>query len=128
VNVNKVRKGKAWVSMIAAIVLCLGSKGDGKSNLSENSSGTVRVTVEDAARLLGIQNASVRKRIKRGKLASEQDAQGRTFVFLEVDKLVHDGSDLRRSRPAAKPPKVSLADIGAISAVLAAFAAGIYAL
>jgi hypothetical protein len=96
--------------------------------LSEQSSGTVRVTVEDAARLLGIQQASVRNRIKRGTLASEQDAQGRTFVFLEVDELSRDRSNPAQSRQASGRWKLSLENLGAISAVLAAFAAGVYVL
>jgi hypothetical protein len=95
--------------------------------LSGNLSGTARLTVEDAARLLGIQNASVRKRIKRGTLASEEHAQGRTFVFLELDELVQDGSK-SRSSPTERPSMLSLENLGAISAAVAVLTAGVYVL
>jgi hypothetical protein len=42
--------------------------------------------------------------------------------------IVLDGSNPRRSRPAAGQSKVSFENLGAISAVLAAFAAGVYVL
>ena len=57
-----------------------------------DESGTTRVTVEEAARLLGIERSSVKKRIQRGKLRSEKDAKGTTWVHLDESETVRDGS------------------------------------
>lgn len=57
-----------------------------------DESGTTRVTVEEAARLLGIERSSVKKRIQRGKLRSEKDARGTTWVHLDESETVRDGS------------------------------------
>ena len=43
-----------------------------------DESQTMRVSVEEAARLLGIEKASVKKSIQRGKLLSEKDTGGST--------------------------------------------------
>ena len=47
------------------------------------TSQTVRVSVEEAATLLGIEKGSVKKRIQRGKLRSEKDARGVTWVYVD---------------------------------------------
>ncbi len=63
-----------------------------------DESGTtreVRVTVEEAARLLGIEKASVKKRIqrdKRGKLRPERDDSGVLYVWLDLSETVQDPS------------------------------------
>ena len=57
-----------------------------------DESGTTRVTIEEAARLLGIERSSVKKRIQRGKLRSEKDARGTTWVHLDESETVRDGS------------------------------------
>jgi excisionase family DNA binding protein len=49
----------------------------------------VRVTVEDAAKLLGITVDAVRKRIERGTLKSEK-VEGTRFVFLDNDMTQQD--------------------------------------
>ncbi len=59
-----------------------------------DGSGTTRVTVEEAARLLGIEKQSVKKRIQRGKLRSEKDARGTTWVHLDGSETVRDGSGI----------------------------------
>jgi hypothetical protein len=53
---------------------------------------TMRVPVEEAARLLRIEKGSVKKRIQRGKLRSEKDAKGRVWVHLDRSETVHDES------------------------------------
>src|SRR5215210_6055340 len=53
---------------------------------------TVRVPMEEAARLLRIEQGSVKKRIQRGKLRSEKDTQGRIWVYLDGSETVHDES------------------------------------
>ena len=44
-----------------------------------------RLDVKEAAEVLDISSEGVRKRIKRGTLPSEKDADGRVFVWLDVD-------------------------------------------
>jgi hypothetical protein len=48
----------------------------------EERSGA-RMTVEEAARALGIKEESVRKRVRRGKMLSEKDEDGRLYVYLD---------------------------------------------
>ena len=57
-----------------------------------DQSETMRVTVEEAARLLGIEKGSVKKRIQRGKLRSERDAGGTVYVFVDRSETVRDKS------------------------------------
>jgi excisionase family DNA binding protein len=52
----------------------------------------MRVTVEEAAQLLGIEKQSVKKRIQRGKLRSERDG-GTTYVYVDTPETVRDGSE-----------------------------------
>jgi excisionase family DNA binding protein len=54
--------------------------------------GTTRVTVEEAAHLLGIEKGSVKKRIQRGKIRSEKDATGTTWVYVDTSETVRDES------------------------------------
>jgi hypothetical protein len=61
-----------------------------------DESQTMRVSIAEAARLLGIEKDSVKKRIQRGKLRSEKDARGATWVFLDgvdVSETVRDSSE-----------------------------------
>lgn len=60
-----------------------------------DESGTKRVTVEEAARLLGIEKQSVKKRVQRGKLRSERDARGTVYVWVDVSETVRDASEDR---------------------------------
>jgi hypothetical protein len=57
-----------------------------------DESQTIRVSVEEAATLLGIEKGSVKKRVQRGKLRSEKDARGATWVYLDKSETVRDGS------------------------------------
>jgi hypothetical protein len=54
--------------------------------------GTMRVTVEEAARLLGIEKGSVKKRIQRGNIRSEKDATGAAWVYVDTSETVQDKS------------------------------------
>ena len=60
----------------------------GRKPLDESQ--TMRVTVEEAAQLLGIEKQSVKKRIQRGKLRSERDGVGTTFVYVDASETVRD--------------------------------------
>jgi excisionase family DNA binding protein len=57
-----------------------------------DESGTTRVTIEEAAQLLGIEKGSVKKRIQRGKLRSEKDAAGTLYVYVDRSETVRDKS------------------------------------
>lgn len=43
-----------------------------------------RVTVSEAADLLGVSQSAVRKRIQRGTIAWDKDDEGRTYVYVET--------------------------------------------
>jgi phage shock protein A len=49
-----------------------------------------RVTVEQAAHILGIKEESVRKRVSRGKLRSDKDKDGRLLVYVDGTGTVRD--------------------------------------
>ena len=51
------------------------------SNQPHDSDGT---TVADAARVLGISEGAVRKRVERGKLSAERTPDGRLLVFFDA--------------------------------------------
>ncbi len=57
---------------------------DRTTDQTSNERATNRVTVADAARLLGLSAEAVRMRIKRGTLASEK-VEGTVFVLLDAD-------------------------------------------
>jgi hypothetical protein len=56
-----------------------------------------RVTVPEAARILGIKEESVRKRVSRGKLRADKDAEGRLLVWVDSTSTVRDESVTDRS-------------------------------
>lgn len=53
---------------------------------------TAKMTVEEAARSLGIKEESVRKRIRRGTMRSEKGLDGRLYVCLDGAQAVRDGN------------------------------------
>ena len=54
--------------------------------------GAAKMTVEDAARTLGIKEESVRKRVRRGTMRSEKGPDGRLHVYLDGAQAVRDGN------------------------------------
>jgi excisionase family DNA binding protein len=50
------------------------------------------MTVEEAARSLGIKEESVRKRVRRGTIRSEKDPDGRLYVYLDGPREVRGGN------------------------------------
>ena len=48
-----------------------------------------RVTVQEAARRLGVKDDAIRKRMQRGSIEHEKDPDGRVFVYLDS---THDAS------------------------------------
>jgi hypothetical protein len=57
-----------------------------------DESQTIRVSVDEAATLLGIEKGSVKKRIQRGKLRSEKDVTGTLYVYVDRSETVQDKS------------------------------------
>jgi len=57
-----------------------------------DESQNIRVSVEEAAILLGIEKGSVKKRIQRGKLRSEKDSSGTIWVYVDRSETVQDKS------------------------------------
>jgi hypothetical protein len=61
--------------------------------------GTLRVTIREAAARLGVTEGAVRKRIQRGSLPKEQGEDGRLYVYLPVS---HDAShEQSRTEPTS---------------------------
>jgi excisionase family DNA binding protein len=58
-----------------------------------------RMTVEEAARTLGIKEESVRKRVRRGKMRFEKDEDGRLYVYM-------DGTGTARGERLDRPEDV----------------------
>ena len=50
-----------------------------------------KMTVEVAARSLGIKEESVRKRVRRGTIRSEKGADGRLYVYVDSAETLRDG-------------------------------------
>ena len=50
-----------------------------------------RVTVPEAAKLLGISEGAIRQRIHRHTLRSDKDADGRVYVYLTPEDTQHNG-------------------------------------
>ena len=68
--------------------------------MSEHT-GTLRVTIREAAVRLGVTEGAVRKRIQRGSLPKEQDEDGRVHVYLPVSHVAsHEQS---RTEPMSSP-------------------------
>jgi hypothetical protein len=68
--------------------------------MSEHT-GTLRVTIREAAARLGVTEGAVRKRIQRGSLPKEQGEDGRVYVYLPV---AYDSSrEESRTQPMSSP-------------------------
>jgi hypothetical protein len=57
--------------------------------------GVDRLTIQDAARRLGISEGAVRKRVTRGSLRHDKEDDGRVYVYLDARdrRGVDDGQD-----------------------------------
>jgi excisionase family DNA binding protein len=53
--------------------------------------GKTRATVQEAARILGISEGTIRKRVKRGTLPHDKGEDGRVYVYLDTG--TDDGTD-----------------------------------
>lgn len=61
--------------------------GERSHDLGEQTPATVRMTVQEAAKALGVTVEAVRGRMHRGKYRREKDAEGRVYVLLSPDQL-----------------------------------------
>jgi excisionase family DNA binding protein len=62
----------------------------GNSNRGDRPSSDLdRLTVAQAADVLGISQDAVRKRIARGTIPHDRDESGRVYVYLPASKTVH---------------------------------------
>jgi excisionase family DNA binding protein len=57
---------------------------------SDEVRGVARMTIEEAARNLGIKEESVRKRVRRGRMRSEKDEGGRLYVYVDAIEAAGD--------------------------------------
>lgn len=62
-----------------------------------------RVTIQEAARRLGVKDDAVRKRIQRGTLSHEKGGDGRVYVYLDAaqDKAHDAGEDATQAEAQA---------------------------
>jgi hypothetical protein len=60
------------------------------SHMDVHNHVITRVTVPEAAMLLGITQSAVHKRIARDQIASEKTEDGRVYVFVDSAEIVHD--------------------------------------
>jgi hypothetical protein len=49
-----------------------------------------RVTVQEAARQLGVTESAIRKRVQRGLLAHDKEPDGRLYVYLDIQDIGRD--------------------------------------
>ncbi|MBA2443513.1 MAG: hypothetical protein H0V53_14110, partial [Rubrobacter sp.] len=56
-----------------------------------------RVTVDEAARVLGLSVDAIRKRVQRGTIAHEKDAAGRVHIMLDDYSTLQDSSETSSS-------------------------------
>jgi hypothetical protein len=62
-----------------------------------------RLTVPDAADLLGVTQSAVRKRIQRGTIAWDKDEEGRIFVYVDPSEVSPEtGEDTSRDTAAGQ--------------------------
>lgn len=55
-----------------------------------------RITVQEAARRLGVKDDAIRKRIQRGTLEHDKDPDGRVYVYLDAaEDEAYDGQDTK---------------------------------
>ncbi len=66
-----------------------------------------RVTVQEAARRLGVKDDAIRKRIQRGTLDHEKDPDGRVYVYLDETQ---DGQEADASQDASYDTLVAAKD------------------
>jgi hypothetical protein len=71
-----------------------------RGRLWEKGAGiAAKMTVAGAARILGIKEESVRKRVRRGRMRSEKGVDGRLYVYVDYTNAVWDGNGDKAQGP-----------------------------
>jgi|SRR5919199_898820 excisionase family DNA binding protein len=71
-----------------------------RQRATEDSSRVLRLTVAEAAEMLGITRSAVRKRVERGSLQADKDDDGMLFVYLDPTATSREtGHDSPRQTP-----------------------------
>jgi hypothetical protein len=64
---------------------------------------TDRVTVQEAAKRLGVKDDAIRKRIQRATLEHDKDPDGRVYVYLDAtEDESYDGQSGAKTRPTSQ--------------------------
>jgi hypothetical protein len=67
------------------------------SEYTRQDTGTLRITIREAAYRLGVTEAAIRKRIQRGSLEKELGSDGRVYVYLDLGQdISHPTSQVHR--------------------------------
>ncbi len=62
-----------------------------------------RVTVPEAAELLGITQSAIRKRVQRGTIPWDKDGEGRIYVYVDPSETSHEtGEDKSRDMSSGR--------------------------
>jgi hypothetical protein len=62
-----------------------------------------RVTVPEAAEMIGVTQSAIRKRVQRGTIPWDKDAEGRTYVYLDPSEThLGAGGERTRDTPAGQ--------------------------
>ena len=92
---------------------------DQSQHRTDSTSSHRRVTVPEAARILGISPEAVRARIQRGTLIKEKDTDGTVYVQLDANRTRSNGKGKPDARHSAlRPNGAETAVEGAIVEVL----------
>ena len=82
----------------------------GEGNTDRPSHDLDRLTVAQAAEVLGISQDAVRKRIARGTISNNRDDAGRVYVYLSPSETVHRTDQDDASKTVQDPYIRSLED------------------
>ena len=67
------------------------------SEYTRQDTGTLRITIREAAYRLGVTEDAIRKRIQRGSLEKELGSDGRVYVYLDLGQdISHPKSQVHR--------------------------------
>lgn len=80
--------------------------GEGRTGAAEGAGqrDLHRVTVTDAARILGVTESAVRKRVQRGKIPHDKAEDGRVYVYLDpTESRALSGKVMDGHTPRSRP-------------------------
>ena len=74
-------------------------------------SSSNRVTVDEAARVLGLSVDAIRKRVQRGTIDHEKAEDGRVWILLDADRTYHDTDQDETGRQPADRTDLLIAEL-----------------